>query len=102
MRWFLSCRDCIIAHLAACSERGEEGRCPTCLQGPIKENELIQVVRPRTQQEQADSLFTADKMQAGVVLRRNDFRSSTKLDALIQNLRKPPYQCTVTAHSNKS
>ncbi|KAL4070532.1 SNF2 family N-terminal domain-containing protein [Scleroderma citrinum] len=81
------CRDCIIAHLAACSERGEEGRCPTCLQGPIKESELIQVVRPKTQQGPTDS-FTVDRIPAEVVLHRNDFRSSTKLDALIQNLRR--------------
>ncbi|KAG6336243.1 hypothetical protein ID866_2862 [Astraeus odoratus] len=83
------CRDCIIGHMAACTERGEEGRCPTCLRGPVKENELIEVVRPRGLQEEGSSLtFGIDNTRAEVVLRRNDFRSSTKLDALLHNLRR--------------
>jgi DNA repair protein RAD5 len=31
-----SCRDCIVAFLANCEDKGEERRCPTCLRGPIK------------------------------------------------------------------
>ena len=90
-----SCKDCIIAYIAACTERREEGRCPSCSQGPIKENELIEVLRPKTEDEMKTALAHPgdDKNPEAVVssaveLRRNDFRSSTKLDALIQNLRE--------------
>lgn len=33
-------------------------------------------------------MTTSQPLESAVVLRRNDFQSSTKLDALIQNLRK--------------
>ncbi|KAI6153991.1 SNF2 family N-terminal domain-containing protein [Pisolithus tinctorius] len=83
------CRDCIVAHLTACSERGEEGRCPTCSQGPVKEIELMEVVRSKGQPGEEQSPFVStNKELAGVSLRRNDFRSSAKLDALLQNLRR--------------
>jgi DNA repair protein RAD5 len=86
----LSCKDCIIAYITACIERSEEGRCPSCSRGPIKENELIEVLRPKTEDEiQTTPLLSGDDKPVtapGVELRRNDFRSSTKLDALIQNL----------------
>ncbi|KAF8557658.1 hypothetical protein OG21DRAFT_1482121 [Imleria badia] len=89
------CKDCIISYITACTERSEEGRCPSCSCGPIKENELLEVLRPKTEDEMKiiplpsgdDEVIEA--MPAPVVeLRRNDFRSSTKLDALIQNLRR--------------
>lgn len=83
-----SCRDCIVAHLAACMERGEEGRCPTCLRGPVQEHELVEVFRPKIQQD--DGIEGSTLLKDEVVLRRNDFRSSTKLDALMQSLRECP------------
>ncbi|KAI6031365.1 SNF2 family N-terminal domain-containing protein [Pisolithus microcarpus] len=82
------CRDCIVGHLTACSERGEEGRCPTCSQGPVKEIELMEVVRSKNVLEEQSPFFDSNKIQAAISLRRNDFRSSTKLDALLQNLRR--------------
>ncbi|KAI6114901.1 SNF2 family N-terminal domain-containing protein [Pisolithus croceorrhizus] len=83
------CRDCIVGYLTACLERGEEGRCPTCSQGPVKEVELMEVVRSKIEPgEQQSSFFRTSREQVGVSLRRNDFRSSTKLDALLQNLRR--------------
>lgn len=82
------CRDCIVGHLTACSERGEEGRCPTCSQGPVKEIELMEVVRSKNVPEEQSPFFDSNKIQAAISLRRNDFRSSTKLDALLQNLRR--------------
>ncbi|KAH7886199.1 SNF2 family N-terminal domain-containing protein [Phlebopus sp. FC_14] len=90
------CKDCIISYVASCTEKGEEGRCPTCSQGPVKEHELIEVVRPRNEEEGVDDNTGVFRMDNGkgktslpeVVLRRNDFRSSTKLEALMQNLRR--------------
>lgn len=79
----------------SCTERNEEGRCPSCSRGPIKENELIEVLNPKTEGEtNSESLTLGDDKDAvpvtvpSVEFRRNDFRSSTKLDALIQNLRE--------------
>ncbi|TFK70420.1 hypothetical protein BDN72DRAFT_838861 [Pluteus cervinus] len=73
------CRDCILAFISTREEKGEEGRCPTCSKGPLKEGELVEVMRAQP---------TAEGKPPGVVLRRNDFRSSTKLEALTKDLRK--------------
>lgn len=76
-----SCKDCITAFLANLAEKGEQGRCPTCSHSPVQEADLLEVMRKKQTSADEDappsSTFT---------LRRNDFRSSTKLDALIQNL----------------
>ncbi|KAJ6601311.1 DNA repair protein RAD5 [Mycena vulgaris] len=69
------CKDCIIAHV----ENSEGSKCPTCARGPIQESDLIEVFRPPT---------SSQDPQPSVLLRKNDFRSSTKLDALVENLRK--------------
>ncbi|OJA20678.1 HLTF/DNA helicase [Rhizopogon vesiculosus] len=86
------CKECIISYLAICTERGEELRCPTCSQGPVKEQDLIEVLRPRPGQGSPYQELTGDEKEetstSEVFLRRNDFRSSTKLDALVQNLRR--------------
>ncbi|KAH9929764.1 SNF2 family N-terminal domain-containing protein [Fomitopsis serialis] len=79
-----SCKDCIIAFIETCREKGEEGRCPTCSRGPVKESDLIEVVRSKTQAEGKEPQAS----RPAVTLRRNDFRSSTKLEALLQNLKR--------------
>ncbi|KAJ7292782.1 RAD5-like protein [Mycena rebaudengoi] len=73
------CKDCIVAFFANCEERGEEPQCPTCSRSPIKESELMEVVRPPK---------SSQDPQPSVILMKNDFHSSTKLEALVQNLRK--------------
>ncbi|KAJ7110331.1 DNA repair protein RAD5 [Mycena crocata] len=74
------CKDCIVTMVFAKSEEGgEEAKCPTCSRGPIKESDLIEVYRPPK---------SSQEPQPSVILRKNDFHSSTKLDALVQNLRK--------------
>ncbi|KAG6830349.1 hypothetical protein H0H92_001142 [Tricholoma furcatifolium] len=77
-------RDCILAHLAACEEKREETRCPTCLQGPIKSSDLIEVVRRKRDPE----ISSSQASEPEVTLRRNDFQTSTKLQALLKNLRR--------------
>ncbi|KAJ6541844.1 P-loop containing nucleoside triphosphate hydrolase protein [Mycena capillaripes] len=79
MQILYSCKDCIVTYCANVEERGEEPRCPTCSRGPFKESDLIEVFRPPK---------SSQDPQPDVILRKNDFHSSTKLDALIQNLRK--------------
>ncbi|KZT73229.1 hypothetical protein DAEQUDRAFT_721807 [Daedalea quercina L-15889] len=79
-----SCKDCIVAFIETCREKGEDGRCPTCSRGPVKESELIEVVRMKTEADTTEPQAS----RTAVTLRRNDFRSSTKLEALLQNLKQ--------------
>ncbi|KAJ7762400.1 DNA repair protein RAD5 [Mycena maculata] len=73
------CKDCIVAALTSAEEQGNEPRCPSCQRGPIKESDLIEIFRPPK---------SSQDPQPSLVLRKNDFHSSTKLEALVQNLRK--------------
>ncbi|KAK2461535.1 hypothetical protein APHAL10511_005998 [Amanita phalloides] len=72
------CKDCIVAFIANCEEKGEQTRCPTCSHGPLKAEELIEVTRPDTDQKSDSS---------EIILRQNNFKSSTKLDALVHDLK---------------
>ncbi|KAJ7103027.1 RAD5-like protein [Mycena belliarum] len=58
------CKDCIIAHVA----NSDDSKCPNCSRGPVYVPRRIQ-----------NPVYSCGK---------NDFRSSTKLDALVDNLRK--------------
>ncbi|KAL0575237.1 DNA helicase rad5 [Marasmius crinis-equi] len=73
------CKDCITMYIATCETKGEETKCPSCSRGPIKQSALMEVVRapPSSQNSQPE-----------IVLRRNDFTSSTKLTALTTHLRR--------------
>lgn len=85
------CKECIISYLATCTDKGEVPRCPTCSQGPVKEQDLIEILRPSSQDsphEESTGDETEGTSTSEVFLRRNDFRSSTKLDALVLNLRR--------------
>ncbi|OBZ79900.1 DNA repair protein RAD5 [Grifola frondosa] len=84
------CKDCIVAFIDNCQEKGEDGKCPTCSRGPVKECDLLEVVRARQNDNEnmGASAESADIPTPTYTLRRNDFRSSTKLDALVQNLRR--------------
>ncbi|KAJ4002206.1 SNF2 family N-terminal domain-containing protein [Lentinula boryana] len=73
------CKDCITTYIATCEMKGEETKCPTCSRGPIKQSDLVEIVRP---------LPSSQKLQPGLILRRNDFTSSTKLTALIHDLHR--------------
>ncbi|KZT30927.1 hypothetical protein NEOLEDRAFT_1153350 [Neolentinus lepideus HHB14362 ss-1] len=79
------CKDCIVAYIAACEEKSKEVNCPTCSQGPFKESDLLEVVRIKNDSAGADS---ADESRSNdVTLRKNNFRSSTKLEALLRDLK---------------
>lgn len=75
-----SCKDCIVGFLASCEEKGEVPRCPTCSRGPVKQADLIEILRTKARD--------GSEAPTRVILRRNDFNSSTKLDALVQALSK--------------
>ncbi|KAG9222353.1 hypothetical protein CCMSSC00406_0002688 [Pleurotus cornucopiae] len=74
------CKDCIVGFLASCEEKGEVPRCPTCSRGPVKQADLIEILRTKARD--------GSEAPTRVILRRNDFNSSTKLDALVQALRR--------------
>ncbi|KAH9849280.1 SNF2 family N-terminal domain-containing protein [Lenzites betulinus] len=82
------CKDCIVAFIERCREKDEDGKCPTCFRGPVRESDLLEVVRSRNTGGAGPSDPTQGAPPPTVTLRRNDFRSSTKLEALIQDLRR--------------
>ncbi|KAI5124124.1 hypothetical protein M0805_000937 [Coniferiporia weirii] len=90
------CKDCVLAFLHDRAEKGEEGQCPTCRRGPVKEEELLEIVRRRKigatdigiALETEDESNVPPESSPDVQLRRNDFKSSTKLNALVQHLRR--------------
>ena len=51
---------------------------------PTQSANLVEIVR-----KDESAPFSSQASDSPVFLRRNDFQSSTKLDALIQRLRKP-------------
>lgn len=71
------CKSCALAFLLACEEKGEEGYCPVCRSGPVKESQLLEVVK---------SYDPKNSSASSVVLRKNDFNYSTKLKALMEDL----------------
>ncbi|KDR85554.1 hypothetical protein GALMADRAFT_51611 [Galerina marginata CBS 339.88] len=77
------CKDCIVSHIGICEGKGNEPKCPTCSSGPIKSSELVEIIR----RDKNYTLTNSQTSEGGVILRRNDFQSSTKLEALVQNLR---------------
>ncbi|TFY83512.1 hypothetical protein EWM64_g492 [Hericium alpestre] len=81
------CKDCAVGFLESCAAKEEDGHCPTCNRGPVKESDLLEVVKPRKREEN-DTPLGSQQSVPEVTLRRNDFRMSTKLDALVQNLRR--------------
>ncbi|KAF8640564.1 hypothetical protein AX17_000226 [Amanita inopinata Kibby_2008] len=76
------CKDCILAFIANCEEKGEQARCPICSRGPLNAAELVEVMRKDIDKGSEPLLSTSN-----IVLRRNDFQSSTKLDALVRDLK---------------
>ncbi|EJD03591.1 uncharacterized protein FOMMEDRAFT_81947 [Fomitiporia mediterranea MF3/22] len=91
------CKDCILAFLQRQSENGEEGSCPVCRCGPVKEEQLLEIVRRKKARAmsigiapEAEEIISdeAPSSSPAFELRRNDFKSSTKLNALIQHLRR--------------
>ncbi|KAF9074978.1 SNF2 family N-terminal domain-containing protein [Rhodocollybia butyracea] len=73
------CKDCITTYIATCEMKGEETKCPSCSRGPIKQSDLVEVIRP---------LPNSQDSHPDVILRRNDLPSSTKLTALVRDLHR--------------
>ncbi|KAF8913214.1 P-loop containing nucleoside triphosphate hydrolase protein [Gymnopilus junonius] len=76
------CKDCIVSHIGICEGKKQQANCPTCSTGPLKSSELLEIIRV------GENSGSSNASEPRVVLRRNNFESSTKLDALIQDLRK--------------
>ncbi|KAG2022727.1 DNA repair protein RAD5 [Coprinopsis cinerea AmutBmut pab1-1] len=79
------CKECITSHIGICEEKGQSPTCPSCGQGPLKSSDLVEIVRNKKDGNQPPN---SQDPEPEIVLRRNDFQSSTKLDALVQNLRR--------------
>jgi DNA repair protein RAD5 len=72
-----------VGFLDTCQEQGKDGVCPICSGGPIKEGDLLEVVVKK------GSDAGEEESIPKVTIRKNDFVSSTKIEALLRNLRKP-------------
>ncbi|KAG0016617.1 DNA helicase rad5 [Entomortierella chlamydospora] len=104
-----ACRSCVLDYLQLRDNKGEEGECPICRQGPITENDLIEYTTSgaiESKQEPLDNERTdvvagnvlgfegakptEENANGGgnrvVQIRRNNFKSSAKLDALMHCL----------------
>ncbi len=83
-------------------DKGEKGECPICRQGPITEADLIEysttdVAKVKSEESDdkrtdvvAGNVLTGDSSTNNrvVQMRRNNFKSSAKLDALMRHLNK--------------
>lgn len=73
-----------MSFLESCQEQGKDGVCPICSSGPVKEGDLLEIVIKK------EGDIGEEGSTSKVVIRKNNFVSSTKIDALIRNLRKFP------------
>ncbi|CED83674.1 dna repair protein rad5 [Phaffia rhodozyma] len=91
------CKTCLLDCIQLHSDQGEDGLCPVC-QEPVKEEDIMEVQRrPRTK---LDMKTNGD---ADWKLVKNDFKSSTKMDALIKRLKQikekdPKFKALVFSH----
>lgn len=85
-----SCKDCVVTFLETCEEQGRDGVCPICSSCPVKEGDLLEVV------VKTESGVGKEEHKPKVVIRKNDFVSSTKIEALLRNLRELPYPSAIS------
>lgn len=76
-----SCKDCVVNFFETCEEQGKDGVCPICSSGPVKEGDLLEVIMRGGDEGKKET-------EPKVVIRKNDFVSSTKIEALLRNLRE--------------
>ncbi|KAL7413539.1 SNF2 family N-terminal domain-containing protein [Mrakia frigida] len=94
------CLPCLIACIEQSVDQGKEGRCPVCDKPATSEDIVQSRQRPRAtvkvlkdeedeDDENAEPTWAAEsssKSNGPVLLLKNDFKSSTKLDALVRHL----------------
>ncbi|KAG0300977.1 DNA helicase rad5 [Linnemannia gamsii] len=101
-----ACRSCVLDYLQVRDDKGESGECPICRQGPITENDLIEyttsdATSAGTKKEDLEDDERSSVSGGNVLIsdpsgnsnrviqmRRNNFKSSAKLDALMRHLNR--------------
>ncbi|KAG0258506.1 DNA helicase rad5 [Mortierella polycephala] len=102
-----ACRSCVLDYLQLRDNKGEKGECPVCRHSPITEADLIEYstsnaadVKEEVSDDQRTDVVAGnvlgsvangtDQSNSGghrvVQIRRNNFKSSAKLDALMRHL----------------
>ncbi|ORZ01965.1 SNF2 family N-terminal domain-domain-containing protein [Lobosporangium transversale] len=99
-----ACRSCILDYLQRLDNKGEMGECPICRKGPITEDSLIEYTTlsvsdsipsdAKEEEEKRSGFVAGNVLDAGaetnggrvVQIRRNNFKSSAKLEALMKHL----------------
>jgi DNA repair protein RAD5 len=104
----------VLAFIHDRTEKGEEGMCPTCRKGPVKvgifiqltsrfpltifqPDDLLEVIKRKKvkpaeigiapERDEDEDVNAPPPSSPAYELRKNDFKSSTKLNALIAHLR---------------
>jgi DNA repair protein RAD5 len=104
------CKQCITEHLQMCENNSEEATCPTCRAGPVSTSNIVSAIRTRPRKNRIAEIVeeqdekeeksndeeevppSSQHSQPAVFFRKNDFRSSTKLEALIEHLNQLRYE----------
>lgn len=89
-----ACKACLLDYLRQCNDKGEEPACPTCRTGPVQPTDLIEAIRTRPLTPSADGTESPAPNNGGMlggkipstIYVRNNSRSSTKVNALIDHL----------------
>ncbi|KAI9306442.1 SNF2 family N-terminal domain-containing protein [Cunninghamella echinulata] len=77
----MACRPCVMEYLQKKENQGLQGDCPICRHGPIQEKDLLEITKQQTETE-----FSLPTL--GVRRAVGGYKSSTKINALLQHLKK--------------
>lgn len=101
-----ACKHCLIEYLQSCENEDREATCPTCREGPIYEQDLVEKVKTRQRKNKFAAAINGEQEEEGIEIplsqtstgsqpaeffQKNDFRSSTKLEALVSDLNQLRY-----------
>ncbi|KAI8082794.1 SNF2 family N-terminal domain-containing protein [Halteromyces radiatus] len=78
----MGCRPCVIEYLQKKENEGRPGDCPICRQGPVHENDLLEITKQEEDTEMASNKLLNIRRAVG------GYKSSTKIDALVRHLKQ--------------
>lgn len=88
-----ACKSCLLDYLRQSKDKGEDPACPTCRTGPVESTDLIEAIRTRPLSPTSSPGPGATANNGvyggglpGTIYVRNNLRSSTKVNALIDHL----------------
>lgn len=100
------CKQCLIEYLQGCENEDREATCPTCREGPVYEQDLVEKVKTRQRKNKFAAAINGEEEEASDQIsqsqgsthsqpaeffQKNDFRSSSKLETLVSDLNQLRY-----------